>query len=264
MKLGLKYFLRLGPTQAWLSWLELNLECFHPACPARVDPAPCWKRRVVSLDVRWKRGSQLLVQRPSGWRNEIGVTVFALEGKLALELRHVARPCWPLDLTSLRRRKPGDPFWTMHWRELAQYAVDRGGLQEVSNDCKPLLEGFFAFTSHYARVLMISWETVPDRFRKGPESKVMWFEERSEGGWDWKFETLGPGHQPRYEHRIYAILGAESRDRERLLLIPESPPIPYHFLEVSLADEGSVPERWLDEASRARARARSELGEGSA
>ena len=72
---------------------------------------------------------------------------------------------------------------------------------------------------------MISWETVPDRFRKGPESKVMWFEERPEGGWDWKFETLGPGNQPRYEHRIYAILGAESRDRERLLLIPGSPPI---------------------------------------
>ena len=51
-----------------------------------------------------------------------------------------------------------------------------------------------------------------------------------------KFEKVGPEHQPRIEGRIYLVLGAESRDRERLLLVPGSPPIPYNFQK-----EGEAP-----------------------
>ncbi|CAE7222588.1 pol [Symbiodinium necroappetens] len=226
---------------------------------------------MVLVEVRWKRGERLLVDKPDGWRNRTGVTVYTLDGKLPLELCHVVSPKWPLDLTQQWRRKPGDQFWVQRWtvvektlHEIAQYARDRGGLDEAGRDCKEALESFFAFAGHYARGLVVVWEQLPERFRKGAESNVLWFEERPEGGWTWKFEKVGPGHQPRIEGRIYLVLGAETRDRERLLLVPGSPPIPYSFHKAGDAPRGSrgfpsesseaedkaarVPERWLESA----------------
>ena len=237
---------------------------------------------MVLVEIRWKRGERLLVEKPDGWRNRSGVTVYTLDGKLPLELCHVVSPEWPLDLTQRWRRKPGDQFWVQHWtvvertlHEIAQYARDRGGLDEAGRDCKEALESFFAFTGHYARGLVVTWEQLPERFRKGPEGNVLWFEERPEGGWTWKFEKVGPGHQPRVEGRIYLVLGAESRDRDRLLLVPGSPPIPYSFQKEGAAPRDSrgypsessdaeekavrVPERWLEDAARARERTRGEL-----
>ena len=136
------------------------------------------------VEVRWKRGERLLVEKPDGWRNRSGVTVYVLDGKVPLELCHVVSPEWPLDLTQRWRRKPGDQFWVQHWtvvektlHEIAQYARDRGGLDEAGRDCKEALESFFAFAGHYARGLVVTWEQLPERFRKGPESNVLWFEE---------------------------------------------------------------------------------------
>ena len=165
-------------------------------------------------------------------------------------------------------------------KEIAQFARDRGGLEEAGRDCKELLERFFAFTGHFARGLLVAWEGLPERFAGGADGKVLWFEENSEGSWVWKFERCIPGRQPRIEGRIYLVLGAETRDRERLLLIPGSPPLPYNLWkeepaprdsrrfpsessEAALETATKAPERWLEEAARERERAHEELLESS-
>ncbi|CAE7034866.1 pol, partial [Symbiodinium sp. CCMP2456] len=93
----------------------------------------------------WPVEAVLLKGTPSveGWRVQGGVTVYVLDGKLPLELCHLSSPEWPFELTRLWRRQPGDQFWIQHWvtfertlRELAQFARDRGGLEDADGTAK--------------------------------------------------------------------------------------------------------------------------------
>ena len=80
-----------------------------------------------------------------------------------------------------------------------------------------LVAGLFSFLSHYERVTSLWWEGVPERLRQTGKTRAFCFEREESGRWSWKLGYLDPGWSSRIEGRVYVVIGAETKSRDRIM-----------------------------------------------